>query len=62
MTISTPVEHLSLSPGVAVLMDAVRLSWQLEDRGLIQDSSPLSWGSASRVFVNWTVPSSTVQS
>ncbi len=33
MTIST----LSLSPGVAVSMDAVRLSWQLEDRGIIVD-------------------------
>jgi len=37
MIISTPVEHLSLSPGVTVSMDAVRLSWQLEDRGLIVD-------------------------
>ena len=37
MTIATPVEHLPLSPGVAVSMDAVRLSWQLEDRGLIVD-------------------------
>ena len=37
MTIATPVEHLALSPGVAVSMDAVRLSWQLEDRGLIVD-------------------------
>ena len=37
MTITTPVEYLPLSPGVAVSMDCVRLSWQLEDRGLIVD-------------------------
>ena len=37
MTIATPVDHLPLSLGVAVSMDAVRLSWQLEDRGLIVD-------------------------
>ena len=37
MTISAPVESVVLTPGVAVSMDSVRLSWALEDRGLTVD-------------------------